>query len=157
MDEFVTKIELNTAITELEKKMASGFNGITKQLTDMQNSMELNKHTDLERFNEIFLRKSDAMQEAINRANNPRFMQICYPIVSGYLDTNDGKLKLGCAIDEHFANKRDNASKWINFLKLIAGAILTLSLAYGGTTIVKSNNQTQKALINAIGVQNGTD
>ena len=90
------------------------------------------------------------MAEATARVGTPQFRQACYPIVTEYLNTEDGKRQLSCIIDSHFAEKRDSATKWINFIKLVGGIIIAALLMYGGQTIVQTNLKTQQTVIEAL-------
>ena len=49
-DEYVTKLELNNALTALEKKMESGFSDVNTKLNQIINAMELRTHTDRETY-----------------------------------------------------------------------------------------------------------
>lgn len=149
-DEYVTKLELNNALTALEKKMESGFSDVNTKLNQIINAMELKGHTDRETYDERYILREESMAEAIARVGTPQFRQSCYPIVTEYLNTEDGKRQLGCIIDSHFAEKRDSATKWINFIKLIGGMILAAFLMYGGQTIISSNQRTQQAVMQAL-------
>ena len=149
-EEYVTKVEFTEAINDLEKKMTDGFSKLKEQLEQIQHSINLNQHTDMEKYDQRYCLQSRSTQDAISRVGTPEFRKACHPIVAEWTDTPDGRIKLGCVIDQHLANKRDNATKWINFVKLIGGILIALLLAYGGTSIVKSNQQTQQVLIKAV-------
>jgi len=146
-DDFVTKTEFTKCITDLERKMDNGFNDIGKKLTEILGQIEIGKLTDKEHYDERYVLKADATQESINRVNDAKFQQACFPIVSNYLNTENGKRQISCLIDAHYGEKRDSATKWINFVKLIGGIVIAIMALYGGNTVIKSNNQTQRALI----------
>jgi hypothetical protein len=149
-DEYVTRSELNSAIIGLEQRMDKGFADLAKQISDLGHQLKNNQHEDREKNDERYLLREETMAEALERLSNQRFRQACYPIITEWIDSTDGKIKIGCVIDRHFAEKRDSATKWIGFAKLIGGILIALSLAYGGTSIVKSNQRTQQALVKAI-------
>lgn len=146
-DEFVTKSELNAALLGLERKMDKGFADLAAQIVALGHLLVENQHKDREFYDERYQMRQDAMGEAIERVGNPTFRRACYPIVSEWLDTPDGMLKLGCIIDKYFAEKRDNTVKWMGFFKAIVATIVLGSFLYGGNTVIKSNQVTQKAVI----------
>lgn len=147
VEQYVTKPELNAALLVLEQKMDRGFADLTAQIVALGHQLAENQHRDREYYDERYQIRQDAMSESIERVGNPTFRRACYPIVSEWVDTPDGKLKLGCFIDKHFAEKRDNTVKWISFIKLIAGTLVLGGFLYGGNTVIKSNQVTQRAVI----------
>jgi len=149
-DEYVTKLEMTNALSELRSEMKSGFSDVNTKLNQIINAMELKGHTDRETYDERYILREESMAEAIARVGTPLFRQSCYPIVTEYNNSEDGKRQLGCIIDAHFAEKRDSATKWINFIKLISGMILAAFLMYGGQTIISSNQRTQQAVMQAL-------
>lgn len=149
-DEYVTKLEMTNALGELRSEMKSGFSDVNTKLNQIINAMELKGHTDRETYDERYILREESMAEAIARVGTPLFRQSCYPIVTEYLNTEDGKRQLGCIIDAHFAEKRDSATKWINFIKLVGGIIIAALLMYGGQTIVQTNLKTQQTVIEAL-------
>ena len=149
-DEYVTKQEMTLALAELRSDMKNGFTEVDAKLNQIINAMELRTHTDRETYDERYILREESMSEAIARVGTPHFRQACYPIVMEYMNTEDGKRQLGCIIDAHFADKRDSATKWINFAKLIAGIIVIMALLHGGNGILKSNQATQKAIMEYI-------
>ena len=149
-DEYVTKLEMTNALSELRSEMKSGFSDVNTKLNQIINAMELKGHTDRETYDERYILREESMAEAIARVGTPLFRQACYPIVTEYNNSEDGKRQLGCIIDAHFAEKRDSATKWINFIKLVGGIALAAMLMYGGQSVINSNNKTQQAVIEAI-------
>lgn len=149
-DEYVTKLEMTNALGELRSEMKSGFSDVNTKLNQIINAMELKGHTDRETYDERYILREESMAEAIARVGTPLFRQACYPIVTEYNNSEDGKRQLGCIIDAHFAEKRDSATKWINFIKLVGGIIIAALLMYGGQTIVQTNLKTQQTVIEAL-------
>lgn len=145
-EEFVTRTEL----MKLEKQMTDGFGSVEKRLDKILHSMEVNQHTDLERYDARYLIKSEDVPNSIERLANPRVRQAAHSIVGEYLDTPDGTVKINCMIDRYFVMKRDATSKWIQFLKLIIGLVVALTVGYGGMTIYKDNLATQQEIVKTI-------
>lgn len=149
-DEFVTKLELEKVITNLEKKMDNGFAELKAQIAELSHKIESGHHQDKEQYDDRYLMRDDSLSDAIGRLNNPIFRQACYPIVAEWHDTEDGKIKMDNIIDRRLECKRDNATKWLSFLKLIAGLLIASGLMYSGISVNKTNQETQKAMIEFI-------
>jgi len=149
-DEYVTKLEMTNALSELRSEMKSGFSDVNTKLNQIINAMELKGHTDRETYDERYILREESMAEAIARVGTPLFRQACHPIANEYLESEEGKMRIGCMIDRHLENKRDSATKWINFVKLISGIALATAMLWGGNTVVKSNVTTQRAVIDAL-------
>lgn len=152
-EEYVTKIEFERVLSGLEMKVATGFANVEQQLNKIMSQIEIGKHTDREAYDDRYVLREEAMQEAISRVSNPAFRAACYPIVGEYNNTEDGKRQLGCIIDQHLAAKRDGIVGWINFFKLIGGIIIVGATLYGGSTIVESNKTTQQAVLKVLEVK----
>ena len=150
MDEHVTKSELTSSIAELERKMEKGFSSLEKQISEIHTLIKVQTHTDLEKYDRRYLLREEAMQDAMNRLNSCEFRKACYPIVSEYLDSEDGKIKIGSVIDRHLESKRDNVSRWVHFVRLILGIIIAGGFLYGGGSLIKSNTEAQHQLKQSI-------
>ena len=74
-DEYVTKLELNNALTALEKKMESGFSDVNTKLNQIISAMEIKGHTDRETYDERYILRGESMAEAIARVGTPLFRQ----------------------------------------------------------------------------------
>ena len=153
-EEYVTKTEMkaevSSAISEMRKEMAEGFGKIEKQLDSIIHSIEVNQHTDQERYDARYLLREDDVSDSIERLANQRVRQAAHSIVGEYLDTRDGTVKINCMIDRYFAMKRDATSKWMSFLKAILVVIVAAVTLYGGNAVHQSNVETQQQLIETI-------
>lgn len=157
VEEFVTKEELaklehgtKEEIAKLEKNMSAGFVKIEKQLDMIMHNMAMEKHTDLEKYDSRYMLRSEDISNSVDRLSNPRVRKMIYTVVSEYLDTPDGALKMRCVIDRYFVEKRDNTSKWISFIKLVAIMVISLLVGYSGMTIYKDNMATQQEIVKTI-------
>lgn len=146
-DDYVTRAELNSAIIGLEQRMDKGFADLAKQISDLGHQLENSQHENREKNDDRYLLRDEAISDTIGRLSDPRVRQACHPIFTEWLDSGDGRLKMGCVIDRHISEKRDSTAKWINFIKMIGGILLALGLISGGHNIIKTNQQTQKAVI----------
>jgi len=153
-EEYVTKTEMkaevSSAISEMRKEMAEGFSKIEKQLDSIIHSIEVNQHTDLERYDARYLLREDDVADSIERLNNPRVRAAIHPIISEYMDSADGIAKFNCCCDRYFSMKRDSTSKWISFIKTIGAIALAAAMLYGGNSVFQSNVSTQQKLIDSI-------
>jgi hypothetical protein len=153
-EEYVTKAEMkaevSSAISEMRKEMAEGFSKIEKQLDSIIHSIEVNQHTDLERYDARYLLREDDVPDSIERLNNPRVRGTIHPIISEYMDSADGMAKFNCCCDRYFSMKRDSTSKWISFVKTVGAIALAVAMLYGGNSVYQSNISTQQKLIESI-------
>ena len=154
-DDFVTKSELEIAITGIRGDMEKGFSEIKGMLTQMSDKQIINKHEDREEYDKRYLKIEDAYDNSLKRINKPEYRQACFAIASDYLATEDAHQKLGCIIDAHYAAKRDSATKWLVFVKtVVAGAVLA-GLLYSGNTVIETQKSNHKALINLMETNKG--
>ena len=153
-EEYVTKTEMkaevSSAISEMRKEMAEGFSKIEKQLDSIIHSIEVNQHTDQERYDARYLLREDDIADSIERLNNPRVRGAIHPIISEYMDSADGIAKFNCCCDRYFSMKRDSTSKWISFIKTIVAIAIAAAMLYGGNSVYQSNVSTQQKLIDSI-------
>jgi len=153
-EEYVTKTEMkaevSSAISEMRKEMAEGFSKIEKQLDSIIHSIEVNQHTDQERYDARYLLREDDIADSIERLNNPRVRSAIHPIISEYMDSADGIAKFNCCCDRYFSMKRDSTSKWISFIKTIVAIAIAAAMLYGGNSVYQSNVSTQQKLIDSI-------
>ena len=153
-EEYVTKTEMkaevSSAISEMRKEMAEGFGKIEKQLDSIIHSIEVNQHTDLERYDARYLLREDDVPDSIERLNNPRVRGMIYPIISEYLNTVDGISKFNCCCDRYFSMRRDSTSKWVAFIKTVGAIAIAAAMLYGGNSVYQSNVSTQQKLIESI-------
>ena len=153
-EEYVTKTEMkaevSSAISEMRKEMAEGFGKIEKQLDSIIHSIEVNQHTDQERYDARYLLREDDVADSMDRLNNPRVRGAIHPIISEYMDSADGMAKFNCCCDRYFSMKRDSTSKWISFIKTIGAIAIAAAMLYGGSSVYQSNVSTQQKLIDSI-------
>lgn len=153
-EEYVTKTEMkaevSSAISEMRKEMAEGFGKIEKQLDSIIHSIEVNQHTDQEKYDARYLLREDNIQDAIERMSSPRIKCSLYPIINEYFDTPDGMNKFNYCCDRYFSMKRDSTSKWISFIKTIGAIAIAVAILYGGNSVYQSNVSTQQKLIDSI-------
>lgn len=142
-EEYVTKSEL----AKLEKQMTDGFSSIEKQLDKIMHNMEVDKHTDLERYDSRYLLKQEDISNTVDRLSNPKVRIAAYSIVCEYLNTPEGVLKIDCMIDSYFSRKRDSTTKWVAFLKGLFIVIIAAATLWGGSSVHKSTMETQERLI----------
>ena len=89
------------------------------------------------------------MKEALLRLDNPAFRQKALMLGNDWAKTDDGKQHIKDAVCQYLANSRDSAIKWIQFAKLVLGAVLTAGAVWFGVTIMQ-NQQAISTLIKTI-------
>lgn len=132
---------------ELERKMDQRFSEILMKIQELTNAIE-NKDSDFLQVADMRYRKQENMvNDAMAILARPDVKERLHETARQALVQSETKVILKSIYCEFFNDSRDNLTKWINFLKLIAGAVIVGSLFYGGNSVVKSNQTTQRAVI----------
>lgn len=142
MAEFVTHDQL----AELERKMTSGFEGLRSQLTSIEHALETSRLESQAASDARYVKRDELCTLIAQNLDNPNYRRKCHSIASEYLDTEDGKDKIGRVIGHYLNDQRDSISKWIQFIKLVGGVIVFVSLIYGGSSFMKTQRITQKTM-----------
>jgi hypothetical protein len=129
-------------VLELEKKVDQGF-------ADIKHQLEMLTLTIKEQNDERYTKQTDQMNEALLRLDNPAFRAKALMLGNDWAKTDEGKQHIRDVICQYLASGRDNAVKWIQFGKLILGAILTGGAVWFGVTIM-NNQQAISTLIQTI-------
>ena len=139
--DYVTRAELNLTIERIDRKMENGFNEVTAAITELRHSIDNTNHALIEKFDNRYLSKEDEIPDTVRRLNSPEVKRACFNVAQEYLNTEDGKEKIGSMITHHIECSRDNLNKWINFVKVLGGIIIGALMIYGGTSVYKTHLQ----------------
>ncbi|HNX37061.1 MAG TPA: hypothetical protein PL124_03110 [Candidatus Cloacimonadota bacterium] len=139
--EYVTRAELVLSLEKLDRKMAEGFTDLTTAITELKHSIEESIRTAEKAYDARYLLKEESMADALQRMNDPVFQRACFGVAHAYLCSEDGKEKISSMIVKHMECQRDNMGKWINFVKIIGGIIVSGLMIYGGTSVYKTQLQ----------------
>lgn len=132
---------------ELERKMEEKLSEIALKLEQLTNTIN-NKDNDFLRIADTRYRKQENMvSDTTIILARPEIKERCYELARQALVQPESKVILKSFYSEFMNDGRDNLTKWINFVKLIAGIAVLAGFIYGGNSVVKSNQTTQKAVI----------
>lgn len=127
--------------------MEERLNDISLKLEQLTNAIN-NKDNDFLKIADARYRKQENMlNDAKEILDRPDIRERCAEIVRQSLSQHETKVQLKSIYGEFVCDSRDSATKWISFIKLIAGTLVLGGFLYGGNTVIKSNQVTQKAVI----------
>ena len=149
-NDFVTKTELGAVMSEFELKMQAGFTKLEQQIAELRNALVVSQLESDKAADVKYLSRKDSMENAMQRLNDPTYRRACHVIANEYVASEEGRERMGCVIDSYISSKRDNATKWITFLKTAAALVIAVVVAYGGNTIIEAQKSNQKALTTLI-------
>lgn len=153
-EHYVTHGELQRVVYELKEDMNTNFNQIKAMITEVQTKVEEKRRDDKDKYDDRYLLKKEAMQEAISRVATPEFRKGCYPIVAEYLCTDEGQMKVNSMIRAYMEGGRDSMSKWMGFIRMVVSAALILLAIYGGGTIYRGQKDIERS---QAGIQQSID
>lgn len=132
---------------DLERKMEEKLSDISLKLEQLTNAIN-NKNNEFLSIADARYRKQENMvNDAKEVLDRPDIRERCAEIVRQSLNQPETKVQLKSIYGEFLCDGRDSITKWINFVKLIAGAAVIGSLLYGGNSVLRSNLTTQRAVI----------
>lgn len=134
----ISRIEVVNMLLELKEEIRDP---IRKDIADLKDALAKGRAEDLQKYDNRYVQASRSTQDALSRISDDKFAVACFPIVSKYLDTGDGKTKVTTIMDEHICSKRDSATKWIDFGKAL-GVIVVMALMFYNQMAVLSNQKT---------------
>jgi hypothetical protein len=126
-------------LVELEQKVDRGF-------ADLKNELKILTLTIKEQNDARYTKQEDQMNEALLRLDNPAFRQKALTLGNDWAKTDEGKQHIKDAVCQYLANSRDSAIKWIQFAKLVLGAVLTGGAVWFGITIMNNQHSITKLI-----------
>lgn len=138
--------KIEEKVNEIEKSVANGFSDVKLELEKISNSIALQAANNQIEFDKRYSTRSDDMENAMRRLDNPEYRKKLSYVFDDWAESDHGCEKLSKAYSYFIDKGRDNATKWINFIKLILGIAISFTAIYGGGTIVKTQKDNQKAM-----------
>lgn len=138
--------KIEEKVNEIEKSVAAGFSKISLELEKINSSINMQSRDSQIEFDKRYSKRSEDMENAMRRLDNPEYCNKLYSIIDGWAESDRGCEKLSKAYGYCIEQSRDNATKWINFIKLVLGIAISFTAIYGGGTIVKTQKDNQKAM-----------
>lgn len=138
--------KIEEKVNEIEKSVAAGFSKISLELEKINNSISLQAANNQIEFDKRYSTRSEALENAMSRLDNPEYCKKLFSVMDDWAESDHGCEKLSKAYSYFIDKGRDNATKWINFVKLILGIAISFTAVYGGGAIVKTQKDNQKAM-----------
>ena len=144
----VSRQEFQKGMSDMERKMDSGFANLEKSIMELKHIVEMDRKTDNEKYDDRYLLNDDFHQTLIMGLVHPEVKNVIYSATSDFLCSENGKMKFKYLADRYLDKKRDNISAWSAFwtktVRVIAVIAFLAMIVYNGML----NNQTNNILEN---------
>jgi hypothetical protein len=127
--EFSTNIRSD--IAEIKKSI----NALNTAIDNLSHRLELTSKNNIIENDARYCKKDEMVNSAILLLNNQDFRKRCNEVVDSALNTEQCKDTLRAHFSAFVKESRDNLSKWIEFIKLVASMISGGAITY---IIIKS-------------------
>jgi hypothetical protein len=127
--EFSTNIRSD--IAEIKKSI----NALNTAIDNLSHRLELTSKNNIIENDARYCKKDEMVNSAILLLNNQDFRKRCNEVVDSALNTEQCKDTLRAHFSAFVKESRDNLSKWIEFIKLVASMISGSAITY---IIIKS-------------------
>lgn len=145
--------KLEKEVSELKKEVNDGFNEINIKLERIASSIEKQGLEAQVRSDETYLKRNEDMSSALARLDDPAYRKKASGIIDEWMESEHGIYTMGNCFVKCMNNTRDNANKWLSFIKGAIGLIVAIAAFYGGNAIFenqKSIIKTQDAVLHKI-------
>ena len=152
----VSRQEFQKGMSDMERKMDSGFANLEKSIMELKHIVEMDRKTDNEKYDDRYLLNDDFHQTLIMGLVHPEVKNVIYSATSDFLCSENGKMKFKHLADSYLDRKRDDISAWSAFwtktVKVIAVIALLAVIVYGGILNNQNNNilENQQKQLNKI-------
>jgi len=130
-------------LNEMGTKMQTELNAINLSISDLKHTIEVQNLTFLKQGDLCYRKKENMIPEAVALFNDEVFRERSENFIDHHMASDGVRSILKYHYDDYILKSRDNAVKWISFLKTIGGLLAFLYAGYVGMTM----NQTQAAII----------
>ncbi|MDY0388336.1 MAG: hypothetical protein RBT65_14700 [Methanolobus sp.] len=154
--DMVSRQEFQKGMSDMERKMDSGFANLEKSIMELKHIVEMDRKTDNEKYDDRYLLNDDFHQTLIMGLVHPEVKNVIYSATSDFLCSENGKMKFKHLADSYLDRKRDDISAWSAFwtktVKVIAVIALLAVIVYGGILNNQNNNilENQQKQLNKI-------
>ena len=144
----VSRQEFQKGMSDMERKMDSGFANLEKSIMELKYIVEMDRKTDSQKYDDRYLLNDDFHQTLVMGLAHPEVKNVIYSATSDFLCSENGKMKFKYLADRYLDKKRDNISAWSAFwtktVRVIAVIAFLAMIVYNGML----NNQTNNILEN---------
>ena len=144
----VSRQEFQKGMSDMERKMDSGFANLEKSIMELKHIVEMDRKTDNEKYDDRYLLNDDFHQTLIMGLVHPEVKNVIYSATSDFLCSENGRMKFEYLANRYLNKKRDDISAWSAFwtktIRVIAVIAFLAMIVYSGML----NNQTNNILEN---------
>ena len=146
--DMVSRQEFQKGMSDMERKMDSGFANLEKSIMELKHIVEMDRKTDNEKYDDRYLLNDDFHQTLVMGLSHPEVKNVIYSATSDFLCSENGRMKFEYLANRYLDKKRDDISAWSAFwtktVRVIAVIAFLAMIAYNGML----NNQTNNILEN---------
>ena len=152
----VSRQEFQKGMSDMERKMDSGFANLEKSIMELKHIVEMDRKTDNEKYDDRYLLNNDFHQTLVMGLSHPEVRNAIYSATSDFLCSENGRMKFEHLANRYLDKKRDNISAWSAFwtktVRVIAVIALLAMIVYGGILNNQNNNilENQQKQLNKI-------
>lgn len=152
----VSRQEFQKGMSDMERKMDSGFANLEKSIMELKHIVEMDRKTDNEKYDDRYLLNDDFHQTLVMGLSHPEVRNAIYSATSDFLCSENGRMKFEHLANRYLDKKRDNISAWSAFwtktVRVIAVIALLAVIVYGGILNNQNNNilENQQKQLNKI-------
>jgi len=140
----VSRQEFQKGMSDMERKMDSGFANLEKSIMELKHIVEMDRKTDNEKYDDRYLLNDDFHQTLIMGLVHPEVKNVIYSATSDFLCSENGKMKFKHLADRYLDRKRDDISAWSIFwsraAKVIVAIVFLVIIIYGSTLNNQNND-----------------
>lgn len=154
--DMVSRQEFQKGMSDMERKMDSGFANLEKSIMELKHIVEMDRKTDNEKYDDRYLLNDDFHQTLVIGLSHPEVKNVIYSATSDFLCSENGRMKFEYLANRYLDKKRDDISAWSAFwtktVKVIAVITLLAMIVYGGILNNQNNNilENQQKQLNKI-------
>ena len=152
----VSRQEFQKGMSDMERKMDSGFANLEKSIMELKHIVEMDRKTDNEKYDDRYLLNDDFHQTLVMGLSHPEVKNVIYSATSDFLCSENGRMKFEHLANRYLDKKRDDISAWSAFwtktVRVIAVIALLAMIVYGGILNNQNNNilENQQKQLNKI-------
>ncbi|MDY0387409.1 MAG: hypothetical protein RBT65_09840 [Methanolobus sp.] len=152
----VSREEFQKGMSDMERKMDSGFANLEKSIMELKYIVEMDRKTDNQKYDDRYLLNDDFHQTLILGLAHPEVKNVIYSVTSDFLCSENGRMKFEHLANRYLDKKRDDISAWsafwTKFVRVISIIALLAMIVYGGILNNQNNNilENQQKQLNKI-------
>ena len=140
MGEFVTQQQFG----ELMAEMRTGFQRVEGLIGELKSQQQLDAATQQQEYDRRYRMVDAQLKETLVILDDPCVRKKSFQIIDEYMRTEDAERSISEVQRKLMRMARDETSKWINFVKAVAGIVAVGITVYFGITVNEIAQAIQK-------------